>query len=108
MVFSRWIPEDILAFSPTLRNITENPTTVQFNHRILGTSTLALVSLVALRSRSLPLPPRYLLPTPHLGSLGLSLTLSVQGEDSSPGPGTDGLAPGRVSSPCPPPGLLPR
>merc|ERR1712107_358518 len=28
----RWIPEDILAFSPTLRNITENPTTVQFNH----------------------------------------------------------------------------
>merc|ERR1711972_934086 len=37
----RWIPEDILAFSPTLRNITENPTTVQFNHRILGTSTLA-------------------------------------------------------------------
>merc|ERR1719204_2378719 len=34
----RWIPEDILAFSPTLRNITENPTTVQFNHRILGIS----------------------------------------------------------------------
>merc|ERR550517_1719485 len=25
----RWIPEDILAFSPTLRNITENPSSVQ-------------------------------------------------------------------------------
>lgn len=31
----RWIPSDLLAFSPTLRNFTENPTTVQFDHRIL-------------------------------------------------------------------------
>lgn len=31
----KWIPEDILALSPTLRNFTENPTTVQFDHRIL-------------------------------------------------------------------------
>merc|ERR1719474_2006548 len=54
----RWIPEDILAFSPTLRNITENPTTVQFNHRILGTSTLAALTAVAIQSQRLPLPPR--------------------------------------------------
>merc|ERR1719336_3822133 len=52
----RWIPEDILAFSPTLRNITENPTTMQFNHRILGTSTLAALLLTAARAQSLPLP----------------------------------------------------
>lgn len=31
----KWIPDDILAFSPALRNFTENPTTVQFDHRIL-------------------------------------------------------------------------
>jgi len=31
----RWIPEDILAFSPKLINFTENPTTVQFDHRLL-------------------------------------------------------------------------
>ena len=31
----RWIPEDLLLFSPLLRNITENPTCVQFDHRYL-------------------------------------------------------------------------
>lgn len=31
----RWIPEDILTYTPALSNITENPTTVQFDHRIL-------------------------------------------------------------------------
>ncbi|XP_047024902.1 cytochrome c oxidase assembly protein COX15 homolog [Helicoverpa zea] len=52
-----WIPEDILAFSPTLRNITENPTTVQFDHRILGTTTLALATGLWLLSRGKPLSP---------------------------------------------------
>jgi heme A synthase len=31
----KWIPDDIMAFTPRVRNITENPTTVQFNHRLL-------------------------------------------------------------------------
>lgn len=31
----RWIPDDLLAFSPALKNFFENPTTVQFDHRIL-------------------------------------------------------------------------
>lgn len=31
----KWIPDDILAFSPVRVNFTENPTTVQFDHRIL-------------------------------------------------------------------------
>ena len=31
----RWLPDDLLAFSPTLKNFFENPTTVQFDHRIL-------------------------------------------------------------------------
>lgn len=54
----RWIPEDILAFSPTLRNFTENPTTVQFDHRILGTATLALLTGTYILSRKCKLPPR--------------------------------------------------
>ena len=29
----RWIPSDLMSFSPKWRNMTENPTTVQFNHR---------------------------------------------------------------------------
>lgn len=31
----RWLPSDLLAYSPTLSNFTENPTTVQFDHRIM-------------------------------------------------------------------------
>lgn len=31
----KWIPDDILAFSPALKNFFENPTTVQFDHRVL-------------------------------------------------------------------------
>jgi len=31
----RWIPTDLLAFDPKWKNIFENPTTVQFNHRHL-------------------------------------------------------------------------
>lgn len=54
----RWIPSDILAMSPKLKNFTENPTTVQFDHRILGTTTLALISGLYLMSRGLPLPRR--------------------------------------------------
>lgn len=54
----RWIPTDILAFSPALRNFTENPTTVQFDHRVLGTSTLALISGLWMLSRKCKLPPR--------------------------------------------------
>ena len=30
-----WIPDDILAFAPKWINFTENPTTVQFDHRVL-------------------------------------------------------------------------
>ncbi|CAO1384903.1 unnamed protein product [Diamesa hyperborea] len=54
----RWIPSDILAFSPTLRNFTENPTTVQFDHRILGTATLSFITGLWLISRRVKLPPR--------------------------------------------------
>ncbi|CAH2084382.1 unnamed protein product [Euphydryas editha] len=52
-----WIPDDILSFSPALRNITENPTTVQFDHRVLGSATLLAASAAALLARRAPLAP---------------------------------------------------
>uniref|UniRef100_A0A1B6GQ20 Cytochrome c oxidase assembly protein COX15 homolog n=1 Tax=Cuerna arida TaxID=1464854 RepID=A0A1B6GQ20_9HEMI len=57
----KWIPDDILAFSPALRNFTENPTTVQFDHRLLGTSTLMLISGMWLLSRRRMIPRRAVL-----------------------------------------------
>ncbi|XP_031453544.1 cytochrome c oxidase assembly protein COX15 homolog isoform X2 [Phasianus colchicus] len=54
----RWIPDDLLAFSPTLRNIFENPTTVQFDHRILGVASVTAVTALYLFSRKISLPHR--------------------------------------------------
>ncbi|KAK0088244.1 hypothetical protein PV325_012658 [Microctonus aethiopoides] len=53
---NKWIPDDILALTPTLRNFTENPTTVQFNHRLLGISTVTMITIIGLMSRKLKLP----------------------------------------------------
>lgn len=54
----KWIPSDILALQPLLRNITENPTTAQFNHRILGITTVTVISALWLLSKRLTLPSR--------------------------------------------------
>jgi len=66
----RWIPEDILAHSPVLRNFTENPTTVQFDHRVLGTATLALLTGTAIQAQRLPLPPRIKMAAMAMGAMG--------------------------------------
>merc|ERR1719213_988889 len=52
------VPDDIFAYAPWLSNFTENPTTVQFDHRILGTTTLGVITALAIRSRNAPLPPQ--------------------------------------------------
>ncbi|XP_065528082.1 heme A synthase COX15 isoform X2 [Lathamus discolor] len=54
----RWIPDDLLAFSPVLKNIFENPTTVQFDHRILGITSVTAVTALYLFSQKIPLPRR--------------------------------------------------
>ncbi|KAH8290224.1 hypothetical protein KR054_001128 [Drosophila jambulina] len=56
----KWIPDDMWQFQPIQRNITENPTTVQFNHRILGISTVTLTTALWLVTRRmrLQLPKR--------------------------------------------------
>jgi len=53
-----WIPPEILRFTPKLINFTENPVTVQFDHRILGTTSLVLATTAALVSRRMILPGR--------------------------------------------------
>ncbi|XP_037067881.1 cytochrome c oxidase assembly protein COX15 homolog [Pollicipes pollicipes] len=54
----RLVPSDLMAYKPALSNITENPTTVQFNHRVLGTTVFGLVHGLWYLSRKARLPPR--------------------------------------------------
>ncbi|XP_045618103.1 heme A synthase COX15 [Procambarus clarkii] len=66
----RWIPSDLLAFSPALRNFTENPTTVQFDHRIMGTVSLCLATALMVWSRrGVKLPPRAYTAATALGAV---------------------------------------
>ncbi|KAH8398223.1 hypothetical protein KR222_003229 [Zaprionus bogoriensis] len=53
-----WIPSDILQFTPAHKNITENPTTVQFNHRVLGITTVSLITGLWLVTKRHKLPKR--------------------------------------------------
>ncbi|XP_044772513.1 cytochrome c oxidase assembly protein COX15 homolog isoform X3 [Neomonachus schauinslandi] len=53
-----WIPEDLFTFSPILRNVFENPTMVQFDHRILGITSVTAVTVLYFLSRRMPLPRR--------------------------------------------------
>lgn len=41
----QWIPEDLFTMSPKLKNITENPTTTQFNHRLLVSLSVDCLSV---------------------------------------------------------------
>lgn len=66
----RWIPSDIMALTPVSRNFTENATTVQFDHRILGITTLSVVSAVWFMSRRHKLPPRAYYAATALGIMG--------------------------------------
>ncbi|XP_033340830.1 heme A synthase COX15 [Megalopta genalis] len=52
----KWIPDDILAITPKWKNFTENPTAVQFDHRILGITTLSLITYIGIASRKYKLP----------------------------------------------------
>lgn len=67
---NQWIPSDVLALSPTLRNFTENPTTVQFDHRILGITTLSLISGLYLLSKRAALPKRAYTAATSLAMMG--------------------------------------
>ena len=57
-----WIPPQIMEFQPWYRNFTDNTATVQFNHRLLGTSVaitgLSLVALGLSPSKSALITPQ--------------------------------------------------
>ena len=53
-----WIPPGLLALEPGWRNVFDNLTTVQFDHRVLAITTFALVVVYWLRARNTRLPPR--------------------------------------------------
>ncbi len=52
----RWIPNDIWEGHLGWKNLTENPTTVQFIHRYMAISTVTGVSALWWKAKSLPLP----------------------------------------------------
>ncbi|RUS76320.1 hypothetical protein EGW08_015908 [Elysia chlorotica] len=54
----KWIPDDLWAFSPKWKNIFENPTTVQFNHRHLAESTVVLIGGFWWMAKKAPMHPR--------------------------------------------------
>merc|ERR1719219_1297712 len=67
----RWIPEDLLTFFPMLRNITENPTCVQFDHRVLGILSLSVITATAAKALRTPgLPPHIRTAALVLGAAG--------------------------------------
>jgi heme a synthase len=51
-----WLPEGLLSIEPKWKNFFENPTTVQFQHRYLGITTLLGITtfVLSLRKHSLP------------------------------------------------------
>jgi len=54
LMAGRFFPTDLFAFKPTWLNFFENPTTVQFDHRILGHATLGLVTYTWVKARTTP------------------------------------------------------
>ncbi|BFY97873.1 hypothetical protein BsWGS_00913 [Bradybaena similaris] len=54
----KWIPDDMWTISPKWKNIFENPTFVQFNHRHLAEATVVLIAGFWWMARKAPLHPR--------------------------------------------------
>ncbi|KAK7508520.1 hypothetical protein BaRGS_00000086 [Batillaria attramentaria] len=73
----KWVPDDLGSFDPKWKNIFENPTTVQFNHRHLAESTVALIGGFWWMCRKAPLPPRARLAVNCL--LGMALLQTTLG-----------------------------
>lgn len=51
LMAGRWIPEGLLGLEPVWRNFFENTATVQFTHRLLALTTLALAAIAWFRVR---------------------------------------------------------
>ena len=53
-----WIPPGLNVLDPFWRNLTQNTTTVQFDHRVLAVSTFVVIAIYWLRARNAELPKR--------------------------------------------------
>ncbi|KAJ8438578.1 hypothetical protein Cgig2_024667 [Carnegiea gigantea] len=73
-----WIPDDVLCMKPLLRNFFENTSTVQLDHRILATATLASICGLWWATRKLDIHPavRSLIGS-TVGMAGLQVTLGI-------------------------------
>jgi cytochrome c oxidase assembly protein subunit 15 len=77
----QWVPSNILELSPWHRNLLENTATVQWNHRVLGTTTavtaLSLATL-GLRRRPPGSSAAWLTPQARRGLYAVGATASAQ------------------------------
>ncbi|KAK9077403.1 hypothetical protein SSX86_005740 [Deinandra increscens subsp. villosa] len=73
-----WIPEDVLSLKPLIRNFFENTATVQLDHRILATATLASICGLWWSTRKVDLHPavRSLIGS-TVGMAALQVTLGI-------------------------------
>jgi cytochrome c oxidase assembly protein subunit 15 len=58
MMGAYWLPPGLTALDPFWRNLFDNMTTVQFDHRLLAIATFVLIVIYWLRARRVNLPPR--------------------------------------------------
>jgi len=58
MMGNAWIPPGLTALEPFWRNLTDNLTTVQFDHRVLAITTFIVIVFYWVRARKIELPPR--------------------------------------------------
>ncbi|KAH0745505.1 hypothetical protein KY285_007162 [Solanum tuberosum] len=73
-----WIPDNIFSMKPLIRNFFENTSTVQLDHRILATATLAAIGGLWLSARKLDMHPavRHLIGS-TMGMAALQVTLGI-------------------------------
>ena len=74
MMGSYWIPPGLLALEPVWRNLFDNMTTVQFDHRILAISTFVVIAVFWAKSRKAELTARS---RPAVNALLVTATLQV-------------------------------
>ncbi len=58
MMGDSWVPPGTMALEPFWRNFFDNPTTVQFDHRVLAITTLLVTVIFWFRARRADLPAR--------------------------------------------------
>lgn len=67
----RIVPNDLLRLEPAWKNFFDNPSAVQFDHRILAESTAAAVLGLYVYSRRLPLPKHVVTAVSLLGGMAI-------------------------------------